>query len=54
MLLTDWGVQGADQEEKYGIGYASCWLQMVINWTICLLYLWTLIAAKCCPDRDFS
>jgi hypothetical protein len=54
MLLTDWGVAGSDSTQKYSIGYASCWLQMSVNWVCCLLYFWTLIAAKCCPDRDFS
>lgn len=57
MLLTDWGVGGSeasDSEQRYSIGYASAWLQMAINWLCCLLYLWTLIAPKCLPDRDFS
>lgn len=57
MLLTDWGVPADSTNSstvQYGKGYASAWLQMVANWVCCLLYFWSLIAPKCCPDRDFS
>jgi len=55
MLLTDWGVPASLQgDQRYSVGYASAWLQLSTNWVACLLYLWTLIAVKACPDRDFS
>ena len=38
----------------YSVGYASAWLQLGANWLCCLLYLWTLVAPKLFPDRDFS
>ena len=38
----------------YSVGYASAWLQMATNWLCCLLYLWTLVAPKLFPNRDFS
>ena len=58
MLLTDWGV-AADTEvdsaaRSYNVGIASAWLQMGTNWLCCLLYLWTLVAPKLLPDRDFG
>jgi hypothetical protein len=54
MMLTDWGSPAAAQNQKYNLGYASAWLQMVVNWLVCLLYFWTLIASRVCPNRDFS
>ena len=56
MLLTDWGVPGTQTgvHIQYNVGYATAWLQLSINWLCCLLYLWTLVAVKLCPDRDFS
>ena len=63
MVLTDWGVPGSSVPASdssgaaattYSVGYASAWLQMSANWICCLLYLWTLVAPKCLPDRDFS
>jgi len=54
MLFTDWGVPAAAASAKYNVGYASAWLQMCVNWLVNLLYLWTLIAPRLCPHRDFS
>jgi len=57
MLLTDWGVPGVAQTpsgQTASVGYASAWLEMGVNWLICLLYLWTLVAPALLPDRDFS
>ena len=58
MLLTDWGVASGDvasaSSASYSRGYASAWLQMGTNWVCSILYLWTLVAPKVCPGRDFS
>ena len=57
MMLTNWGVPAHTieaGEQQYSKGYASAWLQMAVNWLCNLLYFWTLIAVKACPDRDFS
>ena len=59
MLLTDWGVdhgaQTADNEvTRHNVGYASAWLKLSFTWACSLLYLWTLIAPRCCPNRDFG
>ena len=34
--------------------HAGAWLQMSTNWVCSLLYFWTLMAVKACPNRDFS
>jgi len=54
MMLTDWGTPAAAQNQKYNLGYASAWLQMSANWICSILYLWTLVAPKLFPNRDFS
>jgi len=56
MLLTDWGVDhGSDVEETpHNVGFASAWLKLSFTWLCSILYLWTLIAPRCCPDRDFG
>ena len=45
---------GAASETPYSMGYASAWLQLGTNWLCSLLYLWTLIAPKLFPERDFE
>lgn len=54
MLLTDWGVAAADSHQRYNVGYASAWLLLAACWVCQLIYLWTLVAPKCCPDREFT
>ncbi|RYG49873.1 hypothetical protein EON67_06320, partial [archaeon] len=33
---------------------SSMWVRIVSQWIVYALYTWTLFAAKCCPNRDFS
>ena len=54
MLLTDWGVPASTAQRAYSVGYASAWLQMILNWLCSILYGWTLIAPKACPGRSFD
>mmetsp|Transcript_11605 Transcript_11605/g.26047 ORF Transcript_11605/g.26047 Transcript_11605/m.26047 type:complete len:115 (-) Transcript_11605:550-894(-) len=59
MLLTDWGVSHGDdstdiEDTRHNVGYASAWLGISFTWACNLLYLWTLIAPRCCPNRDFG
>ena len=37
-----------------GNGMASVWVAAVSSWLVSLLYLWSLMAPLCFPDRDFS
>lgn len=70
MLLTNWGtstalaapVNGTAAEAAeaqmepgtYNASLASAWIQMATGWVCSMLYLWTLIAPKLCPGRDFG
>jgi len=63
MLLTDWGVNHGDPSDenaadyevtRHNVGFASAWLKLGFTWACSTLYLWTLIAPRCCPNRDFG
>lgn len=38
----------------YNASLASAWIYMATSWICNLLYLWTLVAPKLCPGRDFG
>jgi len=56
MLMTDWHT--IDQQEKGSLsvdtGYVSVWVKIVSSWCAMALYLWTLLAPVCFPNRDFG
>jgi len=56
MVLTDWMVihDGTDANLMVGRGDTSLWVKVVSCWVCVLLYIWTLVAPVCLPDRDFS
>jgi len=59
MLLTAWGEDVAttgqgEGSSSYSAGLASAWIQMATNWLCSILYLWTLIAPRLFPDREFG
>lgn len=53
MLITNWtsaNILTLDlQSNDFGF-----WVRAVIAWLTTLLYLWTLIAPKVFPERDFT
>lgn len=56
MLLTDWGSgdSTASLSSTTDAGTASMWVKITSGWIVAGLYMWTLLAEKCCPNRDFS
>jgi hypothetical protein len=55
MALTSWGsILSNGSVANPQSGNFSMWMVICSQWLICLLYLWTLIAPKVFPDRDFS
>ena len=52
MLLTNWATY--DASNAASIGTASMWIQFVSQWVTVALFLWTLIAPMCCPNRSFE
>lgn len=56
MVITDWGVinDGTNPTIHVGHGASSLWIKIVSGWICAVLYIWTLVAPICLPDRDFS
>jgi predicted nucleic acid-binding Zn ribbon protein len=55
MLLTDWASNLYDNSNKISnLGTANMWANVGAAWLISLMYMWTLLAPKACPGRDFS
>jgi hypothetical protein len=59
MTLTDWGrIPGTDtvlpSASNPNVGRVSMWIIIASQWIMFLLYVWSLLAPKIFPDRDFS
>lgn len=56
MVLTNWATVQSAQLGMSSInsGVAAMWLQAAAQWVALLFYLWSLVAPKLFPDRDFG
>lgn len=55
MVLTSWGsIISNGSVANPSAGEVSMWMVITSQWLIFLLYLWTLVAPRLFPDRDFS
>lgn len=56
MVLTDWAgfSDGTQATIDVGKGSASVYVKLVSGWVCSALYIWTLIAPICLPNRDFG
>ena len=55
MALTGWGsIQANGTVTNPQVGKVNMWIIIASQWVALLLYLWTLVAPKLFPDRDFS
>lgn len=55
MALTSWGaIQNGGNIANPSVGVVSSWMIIASQWVMYLMYLWTLLAPKLFPDRDFS
>lgn len=55
MVLTSWGAVASEGTvANPSVGKASMWMIIASQWLMNLLYMWTLVAPKIFPDRDFS
>lgn len=55
MVLTNWATQQADfRAASARQGLAAMWIQAAGQWIAISLYIWTLIAPKLFPDREFK
>mmetsp|Transcript_12516 Transcript_12516/g.12563 ORF Transcript_12516/g.12563 Transcript_12516/m.12563 type:complete len:104 (-) Transcript_12516:34-345(-) len=55
MLITNWGRPTIDDDNyDYFIDeWAGFWIKIVCQWVMCGLYLFSLIAPKLFPDREW-
>jgi hypothetical protein len=53
MLLTNWTSASLTTGDLISNGFGF-WVRAAISWLIALIYVWTLIAPKVCPERDFT
>ena len=53
MLITNWKsaslITGNLISNDFGF-----WVRLLISWLTALLYVWTLLAPRICPNRDFE
>lgn len=55
MALTSWGsIQGGGDVADPLVGQTSMWVIVGSQWLVLTVYLWTLLAPRLFPDRDFS
>ena len=55
MALTGWGsIQSGGDAANPVVGETSMWMIIGSQWVVLILYLWTLLAPRLFPDRDFS
>lgn len=48
MLLTNWGTVSGHKSE------AHMWVAIVSQWISMVIYVWSLVAPRCCPNREFE
>jgi len=52
MIVTDWG--SADIVHKEFNLTTGAWSSKLMSaWTVVIIYIWTLLAPKICPHRNF-
>jgi serine incorporator 1/3 len=55
MALTSWGgIQTGGNVANPDVGRVSMWMIIASQWIVLLLYLWSLVAPRLFPDRDFA
>jgi len=56
MVLTDWGMirDGHQADFHVGRGQASTWVKIISAWLSAALYIWSLVAPLCLPNREFD
>jgi hypothetical protein len=53
MLITNWTSASPTTGQLVSNDFGF-WVRLIISWLTTLLYVWTLVAPRCFPDRDFT
>jgi len=54
MTITNWYKPSGSNLNTLSASIAAFWVKIASSWMCMGLYLWTLLAPVCLPDRDFS
>lgn len=54
MLFTNWQLSSSTEDFELARGWASTWAKMGSKWFGEALYVWTVLAPRIFPNRDFS
>jgi hypothetical protein len=55
MALTSWGsIESGGDAANPQVGEVSMWMIIASQWIALTFYLWTLVAPRLFPDRDFA
>jgi serine incorporator 1/3 len=55
VVLTEWGsVKGSGDVANPQTGNVAMWMVVASQWVVLVLYVWTLVAPRLFPNRDFS
>jgi hypothetical protein len=56
MMLTNWGSPNIRDTKlnKYLPSNTSLWIQIIASWIGYLFYVWTIVAQRIFPDRNFG
>ncbi|CAB3988983.1 probable serine incorporator [Paramuricea clavata] len=54
MVMTNWVEPDHSDTENVQGTWGAFWVKIVTGWVCVVVYLWTLIAPICMPNRDFS
>ena len=54
MLATNYGDPSTYGTTDPTLSTVSMWVRIATQWTVQVLYAWTLVAPLCCPGRDWS
>ena len=54
-MVTNWGSPEVNSPSigAYNPNHFAYWSKLSVEWVTSLLYLWTLVAPKIFPNRDF-
>ena len=53
MLVTNWGSAKVSNQQLQVSSFGG-WVSVTVEWVTMCLFLWSLLAPTCLPDRDFS
>jgi len=60
MVLTNWVLPVGEMTDKHSnntfvvdTGMTSAWVKIISSWITILMYIWTLVAPICLPNRQF-